>query len=400
MIDPTNPTDRPSGPSQAPLDALLDEVAEHDTGWWHALLHPSRRGWMLIISAGTTLVLVGIAFLLPVPFVKLAPGPTFNVIGEDDGRDVIEITGTETFPVDGNLDMTTVLESGGPRGGLTFVDAIASWLDPADAVVPRELLFPDDVSGEDVQQRQALLFSTSESNAIAAAMDYLDRPVDVRVVVNAVYPDTPSDGVLLPKDELVRIDGVEVGSAQQVVEAVRSQPIGATVELVIRRDGVEVDGVMQDGVEQTVMLTSQPNPDDPEVPLIGIGVGELYSADFPIDFTLAGVGGPSAGLLFATGIVDKLTPGSLTGGNHVAGTGTIDPEGTVGTIGGIRQKLAGARGAGATLFLIPEGNCDEAAGHVPDGLTVVPVETLADGVTAIEDYAAGKPVSACPAPVT
>ncbi len=202
--------DEAPDPSQAPLDVFLDDVAADDTGWWHAVMHPSRRGWMLIISSATTLVLIAIAFLLPVPFVKLAPGPTFNVIGEDDGRPVIEISGTETFPVTGNLDMTTVLESGGPRGGLTFVDAIASWLDPADAVVPRELLFPDDVSGEDVQKRQALLFSTSESNAVAAAMDYLDRPVRAQVVVNAVYADTPADGVLLPKDEIKSLDGVEV----------------------------------------------------------------------------------------------------------------------------------------------------------------------------------------------
>jgi len=396
----TEPDESAPDPSQAPLDAFLDDVSADDTGWWHAILHPSRRGWMLIVSAGTTMVLIAIAFLLPVPFVKLAPGPTFNVIGEDDGKPVIQITGTETFPVTGNLDMTTVLESGGPRGGLTFVDAIASWLDPADAVVPRELLFPDDVSGEDVRTRQALLFSTSESNAVAAAMNYLDRPVVARVVVNAVYPDTPADGVLLPKDEIVRIDGVEVTTAQQVAETIRSKPIGTSFDLVIVRDGVEVDGVMKDGVEQTVTLTSVSNPDSPEKPFIGIGVGELYSADFPIDFTLDSVGGPSAGLMFATGIVDKLTPGSLTAGNYVAGTGTIEPDGTVGPIGGIRQKLAGAREAGATLFVMPKDNCDEASTHVPDGLTVVPVGTLAEGIDAIEDYAAGKPVGGCPAPVS
>ncbi len=396
----TDATDERPDPSEAPLDAILDEVAGDETSWWHAVMHPSRRGWMLIISGTTTALLIGLAFLLPVPFVKLAPGPTFNVIGEDDGKPVIQISGTQTYPVTGNLDMTTVLESGGPRGGLTFVDAIASWLDPADAVVPRELLFPDDVSGEDVRTRQALLFSTSESNAVAAAMGYLGLPTLAQVVVNAVYPDTPSDGVLLPKDEIVRIDGVDVESAQQVADAIRAESIGTEFELVIRRDGVEVDGVMQDGVEQTLTLTSVSNPDNPETPFIGIGVGEFYTAQFPIEFTLEDVGGPSAGLMFAAGIVDKLTPESLTGGGYVAGTGTIDPDGTVGPIGGIRQKLGGARDAGATLFVMPQGNCDEADGHVPDGLTVTPVETLSDAVAAIQDYAAGKPVAACPAPVS
>ena len=398
-IDVTGPSDNDSRPDAALLE---DEPQGEPEGnrWWQALLHPTRRGWMLIISAATTLILVGIAFVLPVPFVKLAPGPTYNVIGEAQGQEVIQITGTETFPVTGTLDMTTVLESGGPRGGLTFVDAIASWLDPADAVVPRELIFPDDVSGEDVRKRQALLFSTSESNAIAAAMTYLGRPVEGQVVVSAVYPETPADGLLLPKDEVVSIDGTDVTEATQVAQAIRSQPIGTSFDIVVRRDGVEVDGVMKDDVEQTITLTSEANPDDPSIPFIGIGVGTLFSAGFPIDFTLQDVGGPSAGMMFAAGIVDKLTPDNLVAGRHIAGTGTIEPDGTVGPIGGIRQKLAGARNAGATLFLMPEKHCAEVEGHVPDGLTVVPVGTLTESIEAIQAYVAGEAVKACPSPVS
>ena len=379
-------------------DVLIDMDGEQsETGWWAALMHPTRRGWTLIISGAVTLGLVAVAFLLPVPFVKLAPGPTFNVIGQEDGTDVITITGTETFPVSGNLDMTTVLESGGPRGGLTFVDAIASWLDPNDAVVPRELLFPDDVTGEEVRQRQAMLFSTSESNAVAAALTYLDRPVITQNVVTAVFEGTPADGVLLPKDEILSINGTEVTEVTQVAEAIRSEPIGTTFEIVVRRDGVEVDGVLKDDVEETVSVTSGDNPDDAGVPYIGIGVGEYYSAGFPIDFTLEDIGGPSAGLMFATGIVDKLTEENLAAGQHIAGTGTIEPDGTVGPIGGIRQKLAGARAAGATLFLMPAEHCVEAAGHIPDGLTVTPVETLTDGIEAIQAYTAGETVLSCPA---
>ena len=394
-IDVTEPSDNDSRP-----DAALLEDEPEGNRWWQALMHPTRRGWMLIISAATTLVLVGIAFVLPVPFVKLAPGPTYNVIGEAQGQEVIQITGTETFPVTGTLDMTTVLESGGPRGGLTFVDAIASWLDPADAVVPRELIFPDDVSGEDVRKRQALLFSTSESNAIAAAMTYLGRPVEGQVVVSAVYPETPADGLLLPKDEVGSLDGTDVTEATQVAQSIRSQPIGTSFDIVVRRDGVEVDGVMKDDVEQTITLTSEANPDDPSIPFIGIGVGTLFSAGFPIDFTLQDVGGPSAGMMFAAGIVDKLTPDNLVAGRHIAGTGTIEPDGTVGPIGGIRQKLAGARNAGATLFLMPEKHCAEVEGHVPDGLTVVPVGTLTESIEAIQAYVAGEAVNACPSPVS
>jgi PDZ domain-containing protein len=341
----------------------------------------------MIVAAGTFLLLLIAALLLPVPFVKLAPGPTFNVIGQHEGADVIQITGTETFPVTGTLDMTTVMETGGPRGGLTFIDALASWLDPSDAVVPRELIFPDDETGEEVQRRQSISFSTSQSDAIAAAMAYLDRPTTQAIVVQAVFGDSPADGTLELKDEILAIDGTEITAAGQVAETVRAQPPGTAFTFTVERDG-EV---------QDVTVTSEPNPEDASVPYIGIAVGTLYQAEFPITFTLEDVGGPSAGLMFATGIVDKLTPEDLVAGTYVAGTGTIAPDGSVGPIGGIRQKLAGARASGATLFLMPVEHCSEAANHIPDGLTVVPVETLTEGIDAIRSYRAGEPVAACPA---
>lgn len=360
---------------------------------------------MLLISALTSLALILVALLLPVPFVRMAPGPTFNVIGEQDGRAVIEIQDTTTYPVTGALDMTTVLESGGPRGGLSFVEALASWLDPSDAVVPRELLFPDDITGEEVRMRQAALFSTSGSNAIAAALNALGLPVRSTVVVDAVYDDTPAAGLLEAQDEVLRVDDVPVETPSDVVDAVRSRPAGTPLEFTVRRAVDSPEGEQNEQGESaapatedvTVTVTTQDNPESPGTPYIGIGVSELYSADFPIAFTLEDVGGPSAGLIFALGIVDKLTPADLTAGRHVAGTGTITPDGDVGPIGGIRQKLAGAREAGATLFLMPESHCAEAQGHVPDGLTVVPVGTLTDAIDAVEAFSAGTAVASCPA---
>lgn len=365
----------------------------------------SRRTWMLIVSLGTTSGLLAVALLLPVPFVRISPGPTFNVIGTDDGREVIEIEGTRTYPATGALDMTTVLEAGGPRGGLTFIRALTSWLDPTDAVVPRELLFPDDVTGEEVRQRQAALFSTSSSHAVSAAMDYLGEPVSAAVVVTAVYGDTPAEGLLEVRDEVVAVDGEPVTSTGDVVEAVRSKPIGSELEFTVRRvamgDTDEGAGTSDTGPsELTVRVTTADNPDAPGTAYIGIGLGPLYTADFPISFTLDDVGGPSAGLMFAMGIIAKLSPVDLTAGQHVAGTGTITPDGKVGRIGGIRQKLAGAREAGASLFLMPADHCAEAAGHVPDGLTVTPVATLSEAVAAVEGFVAGREIPACPVETT
>lgn len=347
----------------------------------------SSRARTLLVSLGALAVLVLVAVLLPVPYVKLAPGPTFNVIGENDGEPFLRIEGTATYPVTGNLDMTTVRESGGPRGGLTFIEAIGAWFSTADAVVPRELIYPDDVTGDEVRQRQAALFSTSESDAVGAALGYLGIPVSTEVVATAVLSDAPAGEFIEPRDSIVAIDGTVITEPGQVVDIVRAKPIGSSFAFEVERQGEPV----------TFEITSEANPTDPQTPYLGVTVGYFFTPDFDIDFTLQDVGGPSAGLMFATGIVDKLTPEDLTGGGYVAGTGTIDPDGNVGPVGGIRQKLAGARDAGAELFVMPERHCAEAEGHVPPGLTVVPVTTLAGAVDAIRAWTAGESLPTCPA---
>ncbi len=346
-----------------------------------------ERGRTLVVSLVALGILITIAVVLPVPYVKLAPGPTFNVIGDNDGEPFIRIDGTTTYPVTGNLDMTTVRESGGPRGGLTFVEAIGAWFSTADAVVPRELIYPDDVTGDEVRQRQAALFSTSESDAVGAALGYLDIPVATEVVATAVLADAPAGEFFEPRDAIVMIDGTTITEPGQVVEIVRSKPVGSSFDFEVEREG-EAD---------SFTIESAANPADPDNPYLGVTVGLFFTPDFDIDFTLQDVGGPSAGLMFATGIVDKLTPEDLTAGGHVAGTGTINPDGKVGPVGGIRQKLAGARDAGAELFLMPVRHCAEAEGHVPEGLTVVPVTTLAEAIESIGAWTAGESLQECPA---
>ena len=130
--------------------------------------------------------------------------------------------------------------------------------------------------------------------------------------------------------------------------------------------------------------------------LLGIGAGATYQFPFTVDIQLDNVGGPSAGMMFALGIIDQLTPGELNGGKSVAGTGTISADGTVGAIGGIRQKLFGAVGSGATYFLAPASNCDEVVGHVPAGLRVFAVKTLSDSLTALGDISSGQGLDSLP----
>lgn len=331
-------------------------------------------------------MLAAVAALLPVPFIVISPGPTFNTIGEVNGVPLVEITDTEVYPTDGHLDMTTIRESGAPRSPLTIYQALAAWVNPDQAVLPRELLYPDDITGEEVTQRNAVLFSTSQSHAIAAAMGALDRPVIAVPVVTAVVVGAPADGLLRAGEQIIAVDGEPVTTPAQVGDAIRAQPIGTSFAFTVLRDDEE----------STIEVVSAANPDDPAAPYVGITIGLLYSAEFPIEFTLTDVGGPSAGMMFALAIVDKLTPESLTGGDFVAGTGTISPAGEVGPIGGIRQKLAGARGAGATLFLMPRDHCEEAMGHMPDGLTVVPVTTLEESLEVLARWQAEESLPTCP----
>ena len=340
----------------------------------------------------TLLILLGAAMFIPVPYVMTSPGPVFNTIGEVNEIELISISGTETYPTEGELDMTTVSEYGGPQEGLDMFQAIWGWIDPDRRVVPRESVYPEGETEEENAARNVEAFSTSQSYAIAAAMDYLDQPIKEQVIVTSVGLDTPAQDKLRAGDEILTVDGVPMTTPEQVVEAVRSKPIGTDLNFSVMRGGTKLE----------VVVTSETRSDDPEteqneatIPYIGIGIDINYSAEFEIKFGVTGVGGPSAGTLFAIGIIDKLTPGALTQGKIIAGTGTIDPDGNVGEIGGIQQKLIGARDAGAVLFLAPAGNCDEVIGHIPDGLTVAAIETLEDAMDEIEAFNSGAQVTTC-----
>ena len=345
-----------------------------------------RRAWLgAALVSGVAMLLAG-AFL-PLPFFELAPGPTFNTIGEVDGKPLIDIAGTPTYPTAGNLDMTTVNERGGPGNGLFLGRVLVGWADPNVRIVPREAFYPDDVSDGEISAENVRQFSDSESDSTAAALRYLKRPYLTLVVVSSVVDGTPADGKLEPGDQILAIDTTTISTRADVTAAMSGVTPGQTVVVKVRREG-------KGELEESIVTTA--NPKDPSKAFLGIGVGEDYKAPFHLDFTLGGVGGPSAGMMLSLGIIDKLTPGQLNGGKHVAGTGTITPDGVVGAIGGIDQKMVGASRAGATLFLAPSENCaDVLKANVPAGLTVARVATLTESVDAIEAYVAGKPVTPC-----
>jgi PDZ domain-containing protein len=338
------------------------------------------------------LILLGAAMFIPVPYVMTSPGPVFNTVGEVNDVELISISGTQTYPTEGELDFTTVSEFGGPQEGLDMFQAIWGWISPDRRVVPRESVYPEGETEAENTARNVEAFNTSQSYAIAAAMNYLEQPVNEQVIVTSVGIDAPAKDKLRAGDEVLAVDGAVITTPEQVVDAVRSKPIGTDLNFSIMRSGSKLE----------IVVTSSARPDDPAteqdeatIPYVGVGVDVNYSAEFDIKFGVTGVGGPSAGTMFAIGIIDKLTPGALTQGKIIAGTGTIDPDGNVGEIGGIQQKLIGARDAGAVLFLAPEDNCDEVVGHIPDGLTVAAVASLEDAMDEIDSFINGDQVNVC-----
>ena len=314
--------------------------------------------------------------LLPAPYVVESPGPTFNTIGEVDGQSLISIEGERTFPVSGQLDLTTVYVTGAPNG-VGSLDAVGSWLNPESTVIPLDLVYPPGTTAEEVDEENAAAMTSSQEAAVAAALRELGIGFTEELAVAGIVPESAAEGRLREGDILLTVDGEEVDGLGNLREVLNAGG-GEAAEITVRRSGSEAD------VEVV--------PTEGENGNYQLGVFLSTSFDFPFEVSIAleSVGGPSAGLMFALGIIDRLDEEDLTGGRHFAGTGTIDSSGTVGPIGGIRQKLIGAADAGAEFFLAPAGNCGEVLeGGVPDGLEVVKVEDLAGALDAVRTLGAG-----------
>ncbi len=338
----------------------------------------SRRSRTLTTAAVALVALTMLALFVPVPYSTMKPGPVFNTLGEFDGRPLIEFgDDVKTYPDDeGTLNFTTVAVSR-QSANVSLLGAVRTALDPDSEVVPRDILYPEGTTQEQSTQESAAQLAGSKSTSAAAALTALGEDVSATVVIASVVAGSPADGVLEANDRVTAIDGTEVTTPQEAVDAIGAAAPGDDVQLTIER---------QDAA-RTVTVTTKPAEDDPDRPFVGVTLGTDYK--LPIDVTNnvgEAIGGPSAGTMFALAIYDKLTPGSLTGGNDVAGTGTIDAEGTVGPIGGVQQKIAGADDAGADVFLVPAANCEEAA-QADHGLTLVRIETLKGAIDALTKLA-------------
>lgn len=317
------------------------------------------------------------AALVPLPYVTYEPGLTVDVLGKNDqGKQIIEVAGKPSYPDDGELRMTTVYVSQPkPEGRNNLFDLMHDWISDDDAVYPYDAVYRQDETVEQNRQEGAQQMTSSQDAATAVALEELGYDVTEPAVAD-VTKGAPADGNLETGDVILEVDGTAVSTSDDVVNAVTAAPEGEPVTFAVRRDGKQ----------QTVQVTPKTVDGKPQV---GISVGTQVQPKLPVDVKInidPSIGGPSAGLMFSLGIYDTLTPGSLTGGKTVAGTGTMDASGTVGPIGGIQQKIVGARNAGAQLFLVPPDNCKDALGAPNGDMRLVKADTMHDARLAIEKW--------------
>jgi PDZ domain-containing protein len=351
----------------------------------------SRATLAGIWSLAVALVVLLVLTFLPTQYVIQQPGPVYNTLGtapDANGKEVplIAVDGTTTYPTDGTLDLLTVQIAGTRERTPSWLELARAWFDPSKAVLPIDAVYPQ---GETTQQRNeesAAMMVDSQNEAKAAALTELGYNLNPQITVHSLTNDSAAKGILKVGDVILSANGTKVTDADTLRKVI-NDGAGAPVELLIERDGAQ----------QKVSVTPKHvTIDGQQLWLIGVTLTTAYDFPFQVTIQLNNVGGPSAGMMFALGIMDVLTPGELNGGKEVAGTGTITADGTVGPIGGIRQKMWGALDAGADWFLAPASNCDEVVGHIPGHLRVFSVKTLDDSLKVLETVRTGGDLNALP----
>lgn len=341
----------------------------------------SRRATTTLLAV---LLAVGLAVagaLQTVPYVLLSPGPSFNTLGTYGTSQVLTIKGGKTYPTDGALEATTVSVT----DDLSLFEALVGWVSSDDAVIPRELVYPPDQTQQQTDQQNARDMRQSQDDATVAAMRVLGIKGTVQVAVGGISKEGPSEGRLQVGDVIRTVDGKKVDGVARLRALISTRRPGQPV----------VIGYAREGKKGSVRLRTIAAPGEPKRAVIGIEATTRSAFPIEVDIKLQDVGGPSAGLMFALGIVDKLQPGSLTGGRIIAGTGEIDENGKVGAIGGITQKMRGAVRDRASVFLVPTANCEEARRTRPDDLLLLKVGTIQDALDGLAAVRSGRTPATC-----
>lgn len=333
------------------------------------------RATTLLVTVVLAVLVGGLLNLVTVPRVVYHPGPVYDTLGTIRDTEVVQLDEElETFEdTAGHLYFTTIRLEGGPGDSLTAWEWLRSRFDPSTTIVPRELVFPEDVTAEQVREQNTALMQHSQQDAAVVALRAHGTEVPEDIMVARVMVGAPADGVLHVDDQILAVGDTEVTSTRQVQDRIQEVTPGESVELTLLREGEEVTLEVPTTEDENTGRT-----------IVGVYLAPLYELPYEISIDAGNVGGPSAGLMFSLAVYDKLTPGPLTDGRSVAGTGTITGTGQVGGIGGITQKMHAAKDADVELFLAPEANCDEVVTGQPRDLVVVPVATFQDALDTLD----------------
>jgi PDZ domain-containing protein len=315
--------------------------------------------WKRLVVYGAVAAIAVAAVTVTLPWYAVGPGPARAV------QPLIRYEDRPRYESEGRFVMTSVRYS-----QLTGFDLLLAWLDPERYVVPSEDLFPPGEDRDQERRRSISQMDTSKLDAAAVVLRELSaypKQHGDGVLVESVVSGCAADGELYPGDRILAIEGEDVDTRREASRAIEAAPSGASLAF----------DLSVDGEPESVDLVREPCGGS-EDPLVGVSL--INSFPFDVQISSGEIGGPSAGMMWALGLYDLLTPGDLTGGRTIAGTGQIGLDGTVAPIDGVGQKIAAAADAGATVFLLPQGNAEAAVAAGDHGLELVPVASFDDAV--------------------
>lgn len=338
---------------------------------------PTARALTLAIASSATALLLAAAAVIPVPYVVTSPGPTFDTLGEVDDVALIDVVGAPSYDSAGQLRFTTVSLSGGPGAHVSLGRLLEGWWESDQVAHPVEDYFPPDQTAEEADEQSSAEMLSSQEAASVAALKELGYEVPTTIVIEDTIEGSGAVGLAEHGDVVLAVDGDPIADYAELTAVMDVKKPGDVVTITVQREGAQKDLAIttSDGGNGRALL----------------GIFLDLQFDLPVDvrIQIENVGGPSAGMMFALGIINTLTEPDETGGAHIAGTGTIDIDGQVGPIGGIAQKMVGAANSGATWFLAPVANCGEVVGAEPSDLSVVAVDTLSEARAAVEAIGKG-----------
>ena len=319
-------------------------------------------------------LIIVIASILPFGLMKtdyyfMAPGPPYQWD--------IAIEGAESYDYEGNLYQLTVR-----RDEANYFTYVWAKVDNSVDLYSREVILPKGVTPQELSEISMQNMKTSENVAIAVALNLLDYEIETQgdgVLVVGIMDDSPVAGKLLKEDLIISINNEVIKSTTEFISLLRTYEIGDMVSIGLIRNDKEMS-------IETKLIEHIDYENEPMVGFLASTPNQRFVFPISVDIDTGNVGGPSAGLMMALNVYNSLTEYDITKGIKVAGTGTIEIDGSVGPVGGVKQKVIAAKNAGSTLILVPTANFDEVQSYIDEDTSIVSVDTFNEALNLISEY--------------